>query len=555
MNYIREYSRRLFSNPSDPDHIVSCKRIKQQYKILCDIMDDTESRYYFDEERGTLPITFIEKFCKQAQGDIGAPLYLQLFQKAKMQALFGFIDRETGLRKFREVMDLRGRKNGKTTELAATSLYMTLADGEGAPEVYFIATKKDQANKGFNEAWNMMKQNNELQQVLRKRKSDIYCSSNLGYIQSLASNRNSLDGLNGSCIIIDELSAMKDRDIYDLMIQSMSSREQPLLTSISTNNFVRGSIFDDQYQHACDVLDGKIKDETFLALLYELDDRDEWDDPDCWVKANPGLGTIKKIKTLSEFVEKAKHDPAFKATVMVKDFDMIENSASAWLRWEELNNEDTFDISNMGFKYAIGSFDYAETTDLASAKVCMMRPGDDHIYWSGMYWTPETSFDKKDLIDKVPYKLWEKRGLVRVSEGNRIKTRDLLNWFAEFQEKTGINILWIGYDPWHVDQSILEEYRDYFGQDSMIPVRQGVYTLSAPMKEFKAELCAHLHCYDNNPVDKWCLINLNIKTDINGNIQPIKGVDPTQKIDGGVSMIIGKVILRDKLQEYMSMIE
>lgn len=555
MNYIREYYRRLFSDPDEPDHIVSCKRIRQQYKILIDLLDDQECQYVFDEDRGTLPIVFIESFCRQAQGDIGSPLKLELFQKAKLQAVFGFIDKKTGLRKFREVMDMRARKNGKTTELAALAMYMTLADGEGAPETYFIATKKDQADKGFNEAWNMIKQNEELQHLLRKRKSDIYCATNLGYMKSLASNRNSLDGLNGSCIVIDELSAMKDRAIYDLMIQSMSSRDQPLLTSISTNNFVRGAIFDDQYKYACDVLDGKIIDETFISFLYELDDRDEWDDPDCWIKANPGLGTIKKVKILSEFVEKAKNDPSFKATVMVKDFNMTENSASAWLRWEELNNETMFDISDIGFKYAIGAFDYAETTDLASAKICMMRPGDDHVYWNSMYWTPEAMFDKKDIVDKVPYKLWEKRGLIRVSEGNTIKPRDLLNWFLEFQEETGINLLWIGYDPWHVDQSILEEYRDNFGKNSMIPVRQGVYTLSAPMKELKAELEAHKHIYNNDPIDKWCLANLNIKTDINGNIQPIKGCDPTQRIDGGVSMIIGEVILRDKMQEYRSMIE
>jgi len=554
MNYIKEYARRIFSDENDPDHITACRRIKQQYRILLDQLEHPQ-QYIFDEARASLPIEFIETFCKQAQGQTGKPLKLCLFQKAKFQALYGFIDKGTKCRKYRQCMDVRARKNGKTTELAATAIYMTVADGEGAPENYFIATKQDQSMKGFNEAWNMIQQSRELGKIIRKRKSDLYCDATMGFMKALSSNRNSLDGLNGHCIIIDELAAMKGRELFDLMVQSTTSRDQPLVTTISTNGFVRDSIFDEQYKYACDVLDGKIQDETILCLLYELDDRDEWTDPDMWIKANPGLGVIKKTRALSDNVNKAKADAAFKATVMVKDFCMIENSSSSWLRWEELNNENTYDLKNMGFKYGIGAFDFAETTDLASAKIALMRPDDETVYWTSMYWTPEANFAKKELMDKVPYQLWEKRGLIRTCSGNYILPHALLDWFSEFQEETGINILWIGYDPWHVDKSILQEYKDTFGEDSMIPVRQGSYTLSTPMKELKAELEVHQHNYNNNPIDKWCLTNMEIKTDINGNIQPIKGVDKTQRIDGGVSMIIGKVILRDKKQEYLTMIE
>ena len=145
-------------------------------------------------------------------------------------------------------------------------------------------------------------------------------------------------------VTIDELAAIKNRDLYDLMKQSMSARRQPLLNCITTNGFVRNSIFDSQYEYACKVLDGKVKDDKFLAFIYELDDRDEWDKEECWIKANPGLGTIKKFEFLRDCVNKAKADDAFKATVMVKDFNMTENSSSAWLRWNELNNETTFDI-------------------------------------------------------------------------------------------------------------------------------------------------------------------------------------------------------------------
>lgn len=550
MTYIEEYYNKITSG-----EIVACQRIKQVYKMLVDKLNNP-SKYdpwIFDEELANRPIEFIETFCKQAQGELGGALKLELFQKAKHQAVFGFIDKNTGFRQYQEVLDIRGRKNGKTTELATDELYMLVGDGEGSPEVYNIATKLDQAKKGFNECYKMAQQSPELSKHLKKRKSDIYCSFNYGSLQALASNSNGLDGLNAHMVTIDELAAIKNRDIYDLMKQSMSSRRQPLLNCITTNGFIRNSIFDSQYEYACGVLDGKIKDERFLPFIYELDDKEEWDKEECWIKANPGLGPIKKIEFLRDCVNKAKSDPAFKATVMVKDFNMKENSSTCWLRWDELNNETKFDIKDMGFRYGIGGFDLAETTDLASAKVLCMRPNDTNIYVIQMYWIPEEKLNQKEdnkEDDSVPYKLWEKQGLLRVCPGNKVNKFDMFEWFKEVRNKLDIYISWIGYDPWHVDDSLLQAYENEFGKEAMIKVRQGVYTLSAPMKELKADLVAHKVIYNNNTIDKWCLSNMEIKTDINGNIQPVKGMDSRKRIDGGVSLIIGYVVLKDKMSEY-----
>ena len=554
MTYIEEYYEKIMSG-----EINACNRIKQVYSLLVDKIrnPDKYDPWVFDEELANRPIEFIETFIKQSQGDLGARLKLELFQKAKHQAVFGFVHKETRLRQYQEVLDIRGRKNGKTTELAADELYMLVGDGEGSPEVYNIATKLDQAKKGFNECYKMAQQSKELSKHLKKRKSDIYFHGNYGTLQALASNSNGLDGLNSHMVTIDELAAIKNRDIYDLMKQSMSSRRQPLLNCITTNGFVRNSIFDSQYEYACKVLDGKTKDDRFLAFIYELDDREEWDKEECWIKANPGLGSIKKIEFLRDCVNKAKSDDAFKATVMVKDFNMKENSASAWLRWNELNNEKVFDLSEMNFRYGIGCFDLAETTDLASSNVFCKRAGDDNIYCISMYFIPEekiNQFEDNKQDDDAPYRLWEKQGLLRVCPGNKVNKYDMLEWFKEIRDKYDIYIPWIGYDPWHVDDSLLAAYKNEFGPESMIKVRQGVYTLSAPMKEMKADLISKKIIYNNNPIDKWCLSNMEIKVDTNGNIQPIKGLYPRKRIDGGVSKIIGYVVLKDKESEYESMI-
>ena len=164
MTYIEEYYNEIMAG-----NIVACKRIKQVYTMLVDKLNNRKGSWVFNEDLGNRPIEFIETFIKQAQGEIGKDLELQLFQKAKHQAVFGFVNEDTLFRQYQEVLDIRGRKNGKTTELSADNLYMLVADGEGSPECYIIATKLDQSKKGFNESYKMIKISTELKKYLKKK--------------------------------------------------------------------------------------------------------------------------------------------------------------------------------------------------------------------------------------------------------------------------------------------------------------------------------------------------------------------------------------------------
>ncbi len=557
MTYLEEYARKVISG-----EITACRRIKQVYGILLDKLKYPKKYepWVFNENLANKPIEFIETFCKQAQGKMGTPLKLELFQKAKYQAIFGFVHKETKVRQYNESLTIEGRKNGKSSECSAINLFLLVADGEGAPEIYNIATMLDQAKIGFEYSHKMVKQSPDLRKHIRKRMSDLYFEYNLGIIKPLASNSNSLDGLNAHGVTIDELAAIKNRDIYDLMKQSMSARQQPLLFCITTNGFVRDSIFDSQYNYACEILDGKIKDDRFLPFIYELDHKGEWDKENCWIKANPGLGKIKSLQFLRECVEKAKADLAFKPTVMVKDFNMPENSSSAWLTWEEVSNQEEFEFKEMGFRYGVGGFDAAETTDLTAAKAMCMRPGDEKIYVKSMYWLPEDVLKKMDIDgnrrerDNVPYLLWEKQGLLRTTPGNKIDKHCILEWFREIRNDDDVYLLWIGYDPWHIEDSLLEEFRQEFGKETMIPVRQGVATLSYPMKSLKGDLAAKKVVFNKNPIDMWNLSNLEVKCDINGNIQPVKGMDNRRRIDGTMALIDGYVVLQDHMEEYLNLV-
>lgn len=547
MNYIREYWNKIQAG-----EIVVCKRLIQQYQKLVDELDNPRDPWIFDLEKANRPIEFIERFCKHSKGKwIGKPVKLELFQKAKIQAVYGFVHKETGFRRCREVFTLVGRKNGKSTEKAATGNYMMVGDGEGGAEVYSVATKKDQARIVFSEAVNMVAQSPALSKHVKKRKTDLYFPITFSKFEPLASDSNSLDGLNVHYGIMDELHAIKDRNLYDVIKQAMTAREQPILDMITTAGFVRECIFDSIYTYACNVLDGVVDDERFLAFIYELDDRSEWTDFRMWEKANPGLGTIKSYEELAANVERAKNDPDFLPTVLTKDFNIRDTVAGTWLTFDQINNEETFDIEEFRGCYAIGGVDLSSTTDLTCATLLMMKPGDEKKYVIQQYFLPEDLVEQRVKEDKIPYDKWAERGLLTLCPGNKVNYSDVTAWFMKLYQEYGIIPFWIGYDPWN-SQYWIEEMKSM--GFTMIEVRQGAKTLSQPMKEMGADLCAKRINFNSNPVLKWCLTNTNVKRDDNDNIRPIKGQSSRQRIDGAVSLLIAYTVLFNNYQDYLNII-
>ena len=534
-------------------------------RILRD-MDNTDPLYpyHFREEHAQKHVQFIERFCRLPSGRLGHDFKLELFQRAILSVIFGFVDAD-GTRQYREVLWIMGRKNGKTALASAIELDLLVNDDEGAPEVYNVATAHDQAAKGFNNAWRMVQTSPALAKHIRKRVADLYCDLNMGSIRALSANTNHLDGLDISGAIVDELAAMKNRDLYDLTIQGTSARRQPLVLEITTNGFVRGGIFDAQYEYACKWLDGQAtgdKAERFIAFIFELDEREEWQDESCWIKANPGLGTIKSLVSLRQNVSKAKDDPTFLPTLLVKDFNLIENQSQAWLTWDEIHNDSTFDPSDGTFTYAVLGVDAADTTDLTAACLLMQRPGDPNIYAMHMAWIPQRALEQAEREgrrggrDGVPYDAWIARGLMRTCDTPIMDKRDVLDWVAEVQSEYGIYAVACGYDPWHMrDVPTQEAYEDYFGADNMQKIVQGAQTLSMPMKELRA-LYKEGRIVDNgNPIAEWCRSNVAIRTDVNGNIQPDKkNQDPRNRIDAWAAECDAFIAMKNIADDYRAMI-
>lgn len=569
MNYIFEYVDKIRSG----EIIVSKKVETLYYKLEKDIKNPKEilvydeindeyekHRYIFDEAKAIRPIQFIEKFCKHSKGRkfAGRPVKLELWQKAFISAIFGFVDEETGFRKYKKVLLFIARKNGKSTLAAAIGLYMLTSDGEAGAECYSIATKKDQAKIVWEEAKRMTKKSPVLLKRVKPLVTKLYYEKQESVFMPLSSDSNSLDGLNAYYVSADEVHAMKDKNIIDVTYDSMSSREQALFLETSTMGTVRESVFDDEYEYAKNIINGyteenpQFVDETLLPVIYELDKKEEWVDEKCWSKANPGLGTIKQIKDLRDKVAKAKIKPNEQKNLLCKDFNLRETSISSWLTYDELNNEETFNLAKMKVKYGIGGTDLSRTTDLTAAKVIFQVPNNPKIFVMQMYWLPEDLLEERVRDDRIPYDRWKDRGLLRTCPGNKVHPKYVTQWFLEIRDEYGIYLPWIGYDAWSAEYWV-EEMQGYFGEDAMIKVYQGKKTLSSPMQNLGADLKSKLVIYNNNPIDKWCLSNTNIDTDRNGNIQPDKS-KKRLRIDGTSALLDAYVVLEQKKNDYMNMI-
>lgn len=543
MNYIIEYWEGIKSSK----YIVS-KRVYKQYESLINDINNP-SKYIFDEAKANKPIEFIERFCKHSKGEwAGKPVILEPFQKAYISALFGFIEKETGLRRYRESMFYVSRKNGKSTMLSGIASYMMVADGEPGAEIYSCATKKDQAKIVFDETLNMIKQSPYLSKHIKKRKSDLYFPLTMSKFQPLGKNSDTLDGLNAHCVIMDELHGVKDRNLYEVMKQSQSARRQPLLIMITTAGTVRECIFDDMYEYACSVVDGKFEDDNFLAILYELDKREEWTDFRTWEKANPGLGTIKKLDDLTRKVEKAKNSPKDISGVLTKDFNIRDTISSAWLTFDDINNTETFNIEDFKNCYAIGGADLSITTDLTAATLLLMDKDTHKRYIHQMYWLPKDNFEKRVQQDKIPYDKWLQRGLLRLCNGNSINYADVTAWFNEMVNDYEITPLWIYYDSYSAKYWVEEMEQHGF---KMVRCIQGAKTLSLPMQQMGADLQANKINYNNSPILKWCLTNTGVETDRNGNVVPIKNQAAKQRIDGMASMLDAYTGLFEHYEEFI----
>ena len=538
---------------------VVCDKIYRTYKKIVHDFTDNSSEFFYSHARANHVIEFIENFCRHSKGKLGGqPVVLELWEKALLATIFGFIDIE-GNRKYREAVLIVGKKNGKSLLASCIGLYLQVADGEPGPEVYAAATKRDQAKIIWSEAKRMRNKSSALRKRIKALVAELVSDFNDGVFRPLASDVDTLDGPNIHGALLDEIHQWKNgKALYDIIADGTSAREQPLIFITSTAGKIREDFYDLKYDEIERVINGYFdpngyKDERFIAFVYELDNRKEWTDPKMWRKANPGLGTIKNEKILAEKVRRAQENPLLVKNLICKEFNIRETSSEAWLTFEQLNNPAVFDLRELKPRYGIGGADLSSTTDLTNATVIFMVPGNEQIFATQMYWLPEDLLETREKDDKIPYSIWRDMGLLRTTPGNKVHHKFVTEWFLEVQNQLDIYLPWIGYDNWSATYWV-EEMKGYFGAEAMEPVIQGKKTLSGPMKALGADLEAKKINYNNHPILKWCLSNVAIDTDRNLNISPCKTKNQRRRIDGFSGLIDAYVALERHYEDYLALI-
>lgn len=546
----------------DGSIVAGRKLIKLADKMLPRIRNGYK-QFRYDPDVAIRPVEFIERFLMIPSGKLGVPFILEPYERMIVELIFGFVDAD-GTRQIQYAFIEVARKNGKTSLSAAIAIYMLIADGEGAPAIATCASSKSQASLAFGAIWRMVRQSKKLSKYLRKGivmergETGIVCDANMGYAVPLSKQSDHLDGLDLSFVLADELAAWKTRDIWDLCKQSQSARRSPLMLCISTSGFVRQQIFDVELEQGNKWLDDEIEDDRSLYILFEQDSRDEiWSsDPDVFKKSNPGLGTVKSLSFLRSQILKAKNDVSFMPTLLTKDFNMPSNEAHAFFTYEEAVNKETYEFDPKVFRYCVVGFDASDSIDLSAASALFMRPGDDRIYRMSHYWIPEEQVkinsNSMRQRDAIPYDLLAAKGELTIVPGNRVDRRVFLDWIQELADM-GLYTRYAGFDPWHMD-IILPELKSMVGESNVEAVRQGVQTLSQPLKQLKVDMRDGRIIDNDCQLDHICNLNLSVKEDVNSNIQPIKKAGPTSRIDGAIALLIAYITLMRHEQDYKQLI-
>ena len=552
-SYIKEYVEAIKAGD-----IVVGRRTKQMLHILLQNFDNPDIKV--DLGDSSKRIHFIETECKLYEAPFaGKPFILELFQKAIVESIFAFKvwsdEANRYIRKYQDVLVLEGRKNGKSPLIAAIILSEWFC-GEMGTKVLIGSNDYEQADIMFSACDAMREESPHLEKVTRRNTTGLYFGNrkqkkrhgkftqqNKGSIKRISASGGNKEGRNIKVGAVDEVHEMADNHLVMPIRQALSTQVEPLYFEITTEGFTDGGYLDERLEQARKVLEGESDRDDFLVWWYAQDSEEEvWQDERSWQKSNPGIGVIKKYSFLRKMVDEARTSATTRAFVLAKDFNIKQNSAAAWLDWGTIDNRVKFDMDDFCAGLYFGGLDFAETTDLCAAKAMFVKDGKK--YFKGMYFVPETKADAL-LDDKNPqnpehkdYRRWQKEGLVTVCPGTEVDEQAVADWFIGLYKTYHVKPFKFGYDNWH-SKGFRKCMADYFGEEILERVGMDFMSLSGAMRSLEEDLKLKKAIYNDNPIDRWCLMNMSIKTNNIGLVMPIKKYGQSKnRIDGGLAMII-----------------
>ena len=512
--------------------VVVGKWIKLLYnKIINGLRDGL---FYFDAKKANRAIDFIETFCRHCEGR-NDYITLELWQKATVCLMFGIVD-ENGLRIFREVFLVMGRKNGKSLFASACIAYMAYLDGEYGAKIYCLAPKLEQAAIVYDNFYKMIHQEPELDALAQKRRSDIYMENTNTAIKPLAFNAKKSDGFNPHMTVCDEIAswpAEQGLKQYEVMKSALGARLQPMILSISTAGYVNDGPYDELMLRSTAVLNGSSQERRLLPILYIIDDVKKWDDIEELKKSNPNMGVSVSEDFFREEIAIARNSLSKRAEFLTKYCNIKQSSTQAWLPFEVVDNVTRSDFSIEDFRstYCVGGIDLSQTTDLTAC--CVVIERDSKLYVFCQFFMPENKIDELQQREGVPYRLYVNQGLIKPSGENHVNYQDCFEWFRWLVEEYEILPLQVGYDRYSAQYLIqqMDQYGfhmdDVYQGENLTPV---IHECDGLLRDRTLQL-------GSNNVLKAHFLNVGMKqNEETRKIRPVK-IDPRCHIDGFVAVI------------------
>lgn len=533
--------------------VVAGQELKTELRRLLDEMDD--DRYIYDTHDADFKMDFMEHCVKLTKSPFyGKPMILLPWQKAFIETIYSFKMAEDGTDRFRRILLLIARKNTKSETCSGLGLteLITGADGE---DIVCSSNDDNQASILYEAINTMRLMIDPKQQDTWKNQQWIKCNINGSKVFKLSDRTRNKEGRNIDFAIVDECHEMKDNVIVKSIEQSQSLKPNPKLILITTEGFVNDGFLDEELKKARKILNGEddsLSAERYLPWLYTQDSEQEiWTDERTWEKSNPTIGKVKRWDYMREQVDAARRSKADRMFTLSKDFNFKVSNSEAWLMSDVLEYSRVYDLDDFRGSVVLGGVDLAETTDMCSAKILMMRPGDKTKYIHSMYWIPESKLESSDDAEAgAEYTEWARKGLIRITEGNEVDVSKVADWYAELYREHDLRLFMCGYD-----QRFAKEFlkrMDAYGFDCEM-IYQNRYVLSSPMRLVEADLKDQLINYNDNPIDKWCLGNTSVRIWDTGHIMPVKiKGQASRKIDGTASLINAYEIYRRYRTEFTS---
>ncbi len=443
MNYIFQYYQKI-----QDGSIVVGEWIRLAYEY---IVHGLESKaFYFDGKKANHAIDFIEKFCRHAEGAL-APQHitLELWQKAFVSCLFGIVG-EDGLRQFREIFLVVGRKNGKSLLLSAIAQYCAFADGEYGGRIYFTAPKMEQASQCFDAFVETVKKEPTLWKRSKKRRTDVYLEGTNTTIKPLAFSAKKSDGLNISLAVADEVASwpgLGGLRFYEVLKSSQGARKQPLLIAISSAGFENEGAFDELFKRATRLLKGDSREKRFLPFIYAIDDIRKWNDANEWQKSNPNLGVSVTLDYLLEELAVAEGSLSKKSEFITKYCNVKMSSSQAWLNAVDVERSYTGEqLRPDQFRehYAMLGIDLSRTTDLTAVMWLVQKKGVINIF--GKFFLPAEKIQEATERDGLPYEIYIQKGFLVPSGDNVIDYRDCYDYITQIINQYHLYPLRVMYD-------------------------------------------------------------------------------------------------------------